>query len=58
MRALVSAMAGLHMTHDQLAMLIINPATGKAIDKNTLERAFQRELANGNAKLKGSLRPS
>jgi FKBP-type peptidyl-prolyl cis-trans isomerase len=51
-RQFVSAVAGVKMTHDGIALSIINPRTGKPVDKKTLERAFAVELAVGKAKLK------
>ena len=48
-------MAGVKLTHDEICSLIINPQTGRPLDKTTLEKAFVDELANGKAKMKSLL---
>jgi hypothetical protein len=51
-RRFVWAMAGLKMTHDEIAAVIHNPTTRASIDKNTLEKHFVAELATGKQRLK------
>jgi hypothetical protein len=43
------------MNWDQLRLLVINPKTGKAISKETLQKAFPDELENGLAALKSKI---
>jgi hypothetical protein len=51
----VATMAGMRMTWNEIRQVIINPKTGKPISKETLQRAFAHELANGLAKLKSEI---
>jgi hypothetical protein len=51
-RAFVAAATGTLMGWGQMAALVINPRTSKAISKETLQRAFAPELKLGNARLK------
>ena len=51
-RHTVTTLAGFHMTHDQMAMLILNEKTGKPISKNALEANFKEELRSGQSKVK------
>jgi hypothetical protein len=48
----VSVMAGMRMSHAEIAGVIINPRTQKPIDDMTLRRAFAAELAVAKAKIK------
>src|SRR5262249_40069257 len=48
----VSVMAGMRMSHAEIAGVIINPRTQKPIDDMTLRRAFATELAVARAKIK------
>ena len=45
-------MAGMRMSHGEIAGVIINPRTQKPIDDMTLRRAFATELAAAKAKIK------
>jgi hypothetical protein len=49
---LVSVMAGMRMSHAEIAGVIINPRTEKPIDDMPLRRAFAAELAVAKAKIK------
>lgn len=40
-------MAGLGLRRDEIALLVINPATGRPIDERLLVRVFADELARG-----------
>jgi hypothetical protein len=51
-RGFVWAMAGLKMTHDEIAAVVLNPKTDAPIDKKTLEKHFALELATGKQRLK------
>lgn len=51
-RAWVLQMAGLKMSWDEIASLIVNPRTKQAISKETLGKAFAHELAIGRQHLK------
>ena len=51
-RNFVAAMAGVRMTQDEIAMVIINPTTGRPINRETLAKYFAKELAEGKSKLK------
>lgn len=46
----VETMAGLGVPHDQIALVIVNPATGAPINDKTLRAHFGRELADGVVK--------
>lgn len=46
-RQRVQVFAGLGTRHDEIALMVINPATGLPIDAKTLEQHFQRELETG-----------
>lgn len=52
-RMTVSIMAGCGMPHDYICGQVINPTTGKAIDRNTLEKHFKSELETGKEKANG-----
>jgi len=52
-RDLVTIVAGLGMPHVDVAKLIVNPATKKAITAKTLRVAFRVELDNGMAQMNG-----
>lgn len=45
----VETLAGYGLTHDQISKLIVNPQTGKPIDRNTLAKHFREELDKGIA---------
>lgn len=51
-RVFVAAMAGMRMTWDEITSTIINPNTNKPISKETLQKAFEYELAVGKQRLK------
>ena len=51
-RALVTTCKGIHMSWDEIAVLVINPRTGRPISKETLQKVFPAELEAANAKLK------
>lgn len=51
-RGFVAAMVGVKMTWDEICLLVVNPRTGRPISKETLQRHFMQELADGKAKLK------
>lgn len=51
-REQVLLMVGYGMTHREIATLIKNPKTGRAISVNTLEKHFPEELAEGLAFVK------
>jgi hypothetical protein len=51
-RRFVELMAAGRLTHDEISQCIINPATKKSIDRNTLCKHFGEELRTGRAKLK------
>lgn len=46
-RQRVLSFAGFGMRHDEIALMVINPATGLPIDEKTLEAHFELELAQG-----------
>jgi hypothetical protein len=46
----VEAMVGFGIPVDDIARLIINPATGKPIDKKSLYKHFADEIATGHTK--------
>jgi hypothetical protein len=50
-RDLVSIMAGVGRPHREIATLVINPRTGKAIDDVTLRVRFPEELSQAKAKV-------
>ena len=45
-------LSGFKMSHEEIRLLILNPDTGKAVSKDTLQKAFATELAVGKSKLK------
>ena len=51
-RLFVAAMAGIRMTHREIALLVVNPRTLNPIDVNTLEKHFAHELDAGPAQFK------
>jgi hypothetical protein len=51
-RVMVSELAGLRMSWDELTTLIVNPRTNKPITKTTLARVFATELAQARGRLK------
>src|SRR5262249_16167602 len=51
-REAVSQMAAGGMTLDEIAALVINPATAKPVKRDTLTKAFVAELAAGRAGIK------
>ena len=51
-REQVRAMVGYGLTHEEVACLTINPATGEGIALHTLHKHFKRELADGHAMAK------
>jgi hypothetical protein len=51
-RALVKVLAGILTPHDEIAMVITNPRTGKRISRRTLDKAFREELRHGRARVK------
>lgn len=51
-RKFVADMAGVKLTHEEIALQVINKQTGKPIAKDTLQKHFAPELAAGKAKLK------
>jgi hypothetical protein len=51
-RQFVAAMTGMRMTWEEIRLLVINPRTNEPISKETLQKAFAAELADGKAKLK------
>jgi hypothetical protein len=51
-RRLVAQLIGLHVTWDEIRLLVIHPKTGEPITKKTLNRYFKRELTVGGAALK------
>lgn len=46
-RMQVQTLAGLGMRHDEIALVIFNPTTGKPIDEKTLRKRFPQELKVG-----------
>ncbi len=48
----VTVMVNMNMTWEEIASLIINPHTDKAIDKHTLQKAFGLELQTGRSRIK------
>jgi hypothetical protein len=48
----VGLMAAGRLTYDEISSVIVNPVTGKSIDRNTLTKAFAEELRTGRTKLK------
>ena len=51
----VAAMAGMRMNWDEIRLVVINPRTGRAISKETLQKAFADELEAGKAQLKARI---
>jgi len=51
-RIVVETLVGLGLTHNEIRSNVINPRTGKSIDRDTLTRAFATELVEGDGKLK------
>jgi hypothetical protein len=51
-RLFVAAMAGINMTHREIALLTLNPRTRKPIGVDTLEKHFAHELSAGPAQFK------
>lgn len=49
MRTLVEATAGFGLTEDDIAKLVTNPTSGKAISPVTLRQHFREELGRGHA---------
>ena len=49
-RKLVEMLAGCGIDQDQIALVITNPATGKAITAKTLRKCFRLELDTGSTK--------
>ena len=47
-KALVEALAGYGIPHEEIAKLIINPETSGHISRITLEKHFERELDRGH----------
>ena len=58
-RARVQSLAGLGMRHDEIALMVVNPATAAPINEKTLRIHFEPELREGpikaNAKVGESL---
>ena len=58
-RALVLALSGYGIPHDDIAALVKNPDSGEGISPMTLRKCFQRELTDGvataNSKVVGAL---
>jgi hypothetical protein len=54
-RFMVSAMVSMRMTWEEMRLGIRNQATGEAISKTCFAKAFQRELKEGQARLKSLL---
>ena len=58
-RRMVEQLAGLGLPRDQIASLVLSPATGKGISLNVLYKVFGDELQRGtavvNAKIAGNL---
>jgi hypothetical protein len=51
-RRAVSMLAALHVAHDEIRLVVINPHSQEPIAKTTLHRAFKKELAHSAAALK------
>jgi hypothetical protein len=51
-RKLVAQLISLHVTWTEIQQLIINPHNGEPVCRQTLAKAFRRELAAGGARLK------
>jgi hypothetical protein len=51
-RRAVSMLAALHVSWDEIRLVVINPHNGEAIAKSTLARAFRKELSRSSAALK------
>jgi hypothetical protein len=51
----VKTAVAMRLSHDQISLLVLNPKTGRPIDKNTLEKHFREELAHGTAQLKAEI---
>lgn len=51
-RRQVQTMAGIPLRHEEIALLVINPATDEPIDEKTLRAHFKRELALGPVRRK------
>jgi hypothetical protein len=51
-RRFVGLMAAGRLNYDEMSQVIVNPVTGKSIDRNTLAKHFGEELRSGRAKLK------
>jgi len=49
-RARVQSLAGLGMRHDEIAIMVVNPATNAPVDEKTLRRHFEPELREGPVK--------
>lgn len=49
-RRLVESAAGFGIPHEEIARLIVNPQTGKALDPKTLRKHFRFELDTGATK--------
>ena len=46
----MQTLAGLGMRHDEIAIMVVNPATAAPIDEKTLRREFEQELREGPVK--------
>jgi len=57
-RQQVELMAGLGMTQEEVAVVILNPRTGKGISDKTLREHFRQELATGRSKVKAKVAAS
>jgi hypothetical protein len=51
-RTIVKAAASARMPQDEIALLVINPATGKPISETTLKQTFHDEIQQGYADLR------
>jgi len=51
-RRAVSMLAALHVSHDEIRLLVINPHSQEPIAKTTLHRFFKKELSRSSAALK------
>ncbi len=54
-RKQVLKLKGLGLNHSEVASFIINPATGKGIGREVLQRVFRAELDMGMAHVKGEI---
>jgi hypothetical protein len=50
-RRMVSVLAGMGRPHKEIATLVVNPRTGRAIDDVTLRLRFSEELCQAKAKV-------